>query len=57
MQHTFTAEIFKVLQEHHFHGPITIEVEGARGVVMNEAETKRYIAGSIAYIQSLGNFQ
>jgi sugar phosphate isomerase/epimerase len=49
--------VLKVLEEHHFRGPITIEVEGVKGVAMDEAQTKRYIAESIAYIQSLGNFR
>jgi hypothetical protein len=46
-----------VLEEHHFRGPITIEVEGVRGVEMDETETKRYISESVRYIQSLGNFR
>jgi L-ribulose-5-phosphate 3-epimerase len=49
--------IVKLLEEHHFRGPITIEVEGVRGVPMDEAQTKRYIAESVKYVQSLGNFQ
>ena len=49
--------VLKVLEEHHFHGPITIEVEGVQGVEMDEAQTKRYIAESVKYIQSLGNFR
>ena len=49
--------IAKVLKEHHFRGPITIEVEGVHGVVMDENQTKQYIAKSIAYAQSLGHFK
>jgi sugar phosphate isomerase/epimerase len=49
--------VLKVLEEHHFQGPITMEVEGVQGVEMTEAETKKYIADSIAYIQSLANFK
>ena len=49
--------IFQVLQQHGFHGPVTMEVEGVRGVVLDEAQTKRYISESAAYIQSLGRFQ
>jgi sugar phosphate isomerase/epimerase len=48
--------VLKILEEHGFRGPITMEVEGVRGVEMNEVETKRYIAESVAYIQSLGDF-
>ena len=49
--------VLKVLEEHHFRGPITIEVEGVQGVEMDETQTKRYIAESVGYIQSLGNFR
>jgi sugar phosphate isomerase/epimerase len=49
--------VFKVLEEHRFQGPITLEVEGVRGVVLNEAQTKQYIAESAAYIRSLGRFR
>ncbi len=49
--------VLELLEEHGFRGPITVEVEGVRGVEMSEAETKRYIAESVAYIQSLGDFQ
>jgi sugar phosphate isomerase/epimerase len=49
--------ILKILEEHHFCGPITIEVEGVKGVAMDETQTKRYIAESIKYVQSLGSFQ
>ena len=49
--------VLKVLEEHKYRGPITIEVEGVKGVEMNEAQTKRYIADSVKYIQSLGNFR
>ncbi len=49
--------ILKILEEHHFKGPITMEVEGVQGVTMDEAQTKQYIAESVKYIQSLGNFQ
>ena len=49
--------VLKVLEEHGFRGPITIEVEGVKGVEMSEAQTKQYIADSIRYVQSLGDFQ
>ena len=49
--------ILKILEKHHFRGPITMEVEGVQGVQMDEAQTKHYIAGSAIYIQSLGNFE
>ncbi|MBN1393600.1 MAG: sugar phosphate isomerase/epimerase [Pirellulales bacterium] len=49
--------VLNVLEEHGYRGPITIEVEGVKGVEMDEAETKRYIAESISYIKSLGDFR
>jgi inosose dehydratase len=49
--------VLRVLEEHHFCGPITMEVEGIHGVEMDEAQTKQYIAESVKYIQSLGNFR
>jgi sugar phosphate isomerase/epimerase len=49
--------ILKLLEEHGFQGPITMEVEGVQGVKMTEEETKKYIADSISYIQSLGDFR
>ncbi|MEN6449546.1 MAG: sugar phosphate isomerase/epimerase family protein [Thermoguttaceae bacterium] len=49
--------VLKLLEQHHFRGPITIEVEGEKGVEMDEAQTKRYIAESVKYVQSLGNFR
>ena len=36
--------VLQVLEEHHFRGPITMEVEGIHGVVLDEAQTKQYIA-------------
>lgn len=49
--------VLRVLEEHHFRGPITMEVEGIHGVEMDKAHTKQYIAESVKYIQSLGNFR
>jgi DUF1680 family protein/sugar phosphate isomerase/epimerase/lysophospholipase L1-like esterase len=49
--------ILKILENRRFQGPITMEVEGIQGVTMDENQTKQYIAKSIAYIQSLGDFQ
>jgi inosose dehydratase len=49
--------ILKLLESHHFAGPITMEVEGVQGVTMTEAQTKQYIKESVEYIQSLGSFR
>jgi sugar phosphate isomerase/epimerase len=45
--------VLKLLEEHRFRGPITMELEGVEGVEMNEAQTKQYIADSAAYIRAL----
>jgi L-ribulose-5-phosphate 3-epimerase len=49
--------VLKVLEEHHFAGPMTMEVEGFHGVELDEAQTKKYIGDSAAYLKSLGNFR
>jgi sugar phosphate isomerase/epimerase len=49
--------VLRLLEQHGFKGPITIEVEGIQGLEMNEAQTKSYIAQSVAYIKSLGEFK
>ena len=49
--------VLQLLEQHGFKGPITIEVEGIQGLEMNEAQTKSYIAQSVAYIKSLGEFK
>ncbi|OQB84535.1 MAG: Inosose dehydratase [Planctomycetes bacterium ADurb.Bin126] len=47
--------VLKVLKDHRFRGPITLEVEGVRGVEMTETQTKQYIADSVRYVQKLGD--
>ena len=49
--------VLDVLKEHHFAGPVTLEFEGVKGVELNEAQTKKAIADSIAYIRSLAPFK
>jgi L-ribulose-5-phosphate 3-epimerase len=49
--------VLKVLHEHGFTGPITMEVEGVQGSPWTEAETRENIAKSAAYMRSLGKFQ
>ena len=49
--------IVKILREHNYSGPVTLEYEGVKGVQRNEAETKTAIADSVAYIRSLGSFK
>jgi sugar phosphate isomerase/epimerase len=51
------AGVLQVLKDHRFSGPITIEVEGVEGHPWNEAETKRAIADSVAFLRKLGAFE
>jgi len=50
-------QVLRILEKHGYSGPLTIEVEGIKGVQMDEAETKAYIAESAAYVRSLGEFR
>ncbi len=50
-------EVLRILKDHGYSGPLTIEVEGINGVEWNETETKKNIADSAAYFRSLGRFQ
>ena len=49
--------VLRILQEHSYQGPITIEVEGIEGVPWDECQTKKAIAESAAYVRSLGEFE
>ncbi len=48
--------VFKVLKEHRYAGPFTIEFEGVKGVELNEEQTKQAIADSVAYLRRIGTF-
>lgn len=48
--------VLKVLQDHEYAGPITLEFEGTKGVELDEAGTKAAIQQSIAYVRSIGEF-
>lgn len=48
--------VLRILRENRFAGPITIEVEGVKGVSRNEAQTKSDIAASVKYLRSLAKF-
>ncbi len=50
------AGVVKILKEHGFCGPMTMEIEGVRGVERNEDQIKKEIADSAEYIRSLGGF-
>lgn len=48
--------VLGLLKQHHYRGPITIEVEGCQGVQKTREEIKQGIAESAAYLRTLGNF-
>ncbi len=50
-------EIVKIMKEHHYAGPVTLEFEGVKGVELSEADTKKAIAESVAYVRALGLFK
>ncbi len=50
-------EILKILKEHHYNGPITIEFEGIKGVELTEEQTKEAIEKSVKYLHSIGCFK
>jgi inosose dehydratase len=46
--------VIRILKQHGYNGPITIEVEGIKGVEWDEATTKGSIEKSVKYLRSLG---
>jgi len=50
-------EVLRILEEHGCSGPLTMEIEGIKGIEWDEAETKKNIADSAAYLRSLGKFK
>jgi len=48
--------VLRVLQEHRYTGPVTLEFEGTKGVELDEAQTRRAIEESVAYLRALGDF-
>ena len=51
------AGVVRVLKDHGYRGPITIEVEGVRGQTWNEEQTKQVIAESVNYLRRLATFR
>jgi len=49
--------VLRVLKEHGYTGPVTMEIEGIQGMERSEAEIKKDIADSAAYLRSLGSFK
>jgi len=50
------SAVMKILTDHRYAGPITMEVEGIHGVEMSEAQIKKYVKESAEYVRSLGKF-
>ncbi len=48
--------VLAVLKKHGYTGPITLEIEGIKGIQRSEAQVKKEIADSAEYIRSLGKF-
>jgi inosose dehydratase len=48
--------VLKVLREHGYEGPITMEIEGIEGIEWDEETTKKAIEQSVEYLRSLGQF-
>ncbi|MBI4579915.1 MAG: sugar phosphate isomerase/epimerase [Planctomycetes bacterium] len=51
------AGVLRVLQEHGYHGPITIEIEGVKGQDRSEARIRKDLEDSVAYLRSIQSFR
>ncbi len=49
-------EVLNVLREHGYDGPLTMEIEGIKGVEWDEETTLQAIKDSVIYLRSLGQF-
>jgi len=49
--------VLRILREHRFCGPVTIEIEGVRGVPRSHADIERDVADSVSYLRSLAAFE
>lgn len=49
--------VLKVLKEHGYSGPITMEIEGITGVERSLDQIKQEIADSVKYLRTLGTFR
>lgn len=48
---------FKRLREHGYAGPVTIEVEGIKGIEWSLEDTKKAMEDSVAYLRSIETFK
>ena len=49
--------VLAILREHHYTGPMTVEIEGIKGVRRDQQAIEQDIADSVAYLRSLGRFR
>ena len=49
--------VFKVLREHRYAGPVTLEVEGITGVEWTAEDRKKAMEDSVAYLRSIESFE
>lgn len=49
--------VLKLLKEHGYKGPITMEIEGIKGVKQTEEQVKQAIMDSAAYLRTLAVFE
>ncbi len=49
--------VLRLLKAHRYAGPITIEVEGVKGIERDEAQIKRDVGDSVAYLRTLAKFE
>ncbi len=49
--------VFRALRERGYSGPVTIEVEGVKGVEWSQEETKQAMEKSIAYLRGIESFK
>ena len=50
------AGVIKTLNAHGFYGPFTIEIEGTKGVELNEQQTQQEVADSVSYLRKIAKF-
>jgi sugar phosphate isomerase/epimerase len=49
--------VLQILREHGYTGPVTLEIEGVKGIRRDRQEIEKDIADSAAYLRSLSPFK
>lgn len=49
--------VLRILREHHYSGPVTMEIEGVKGFRRDRQKVEKDIADSAAYLRSLAAFK